>query len=286
MKPLVTISLPVYNGASTLQLAVQSIIKQSFQNWELIILDDASTDRSLEVMRSFDDPRIRLVEGEANTGLSARLNMAVDMANGQYFARMDQDDISLPMRMEKQLAYLQAHPQIDLVASSYAVFNDDREWLGKLPVQNQHQEICRRPWNGFYMPHPTWMGRLEWFRRYRYESYADGAEDQNLLLRSYGSSRFACLDEVLLAYRQNDRPLKKILRARVKFVKAAFASFPLRHGHRIPLMVLAAQLAKGCGDIANTFLHTSSLQRQLLPLQDGEKCCLKKLFDELNRCAQ
>jgi len=76
MKPIVTIALPVYNGGATLKLAVHSILQQSFTDWELIILDDASTDNSLEVMHSFDDARIRLVEGEINLGLSARLNMA------------------------------------------------------------------------------------------------------------------------------------------------------------------------------------------------------------------
>ena len=120
MQPRVTIALPVYNGGATLKLAVHSVLQQSFTDWELIILDDASTDNSLEVMRSFDDPRIRLVEGEHNLGLSARLNMAVDMACGDYFARMDQDDISLPLRLGKQLGYLQKHGEVDLLATNYA----------------------------------------------------------------------------------------------------------------------------------------------------------------------
>jgi len=162
-QPVVTVALPVYNGASTLAIAIRSILNQSFGNWELIILNDASTDDSLRVMRSFDDPRIRLVEGDTNIGLSARLNMAVNMAKGIYFARMDQDDISLPLRLEKQLDYLHMHPEVDLLASNYAVFNDNLEWLGKLSVAQQHDEICRKPWSGFYMPHPTWMGKLEWF---------------------------------------------------------------------------------------------------------------------------
>ncbi|MCF7821487.1 MAG: glycosyltransferase [Mariprofundaceae bacterium] len=282
MNPLVTIALPVYNGAATLKPAVHSILKQSFKNWELIILDDASTDNSLEVIRSFDDPRIRLVEGEANAGLSARLNMAVDLASGRYFARMDQDDVSYPDRIKKQLDYLQTHPEVDLLATSYAVFNDNLEWLGKLSLLQHHHEICRKPWNGFYMPHPTWMGRTEWFKSHRYESYADGAEDQNLLLRSYANSRFACLNEVLLAYRQNERPLKKLLRARSRYVRAAFACSHFRGVNCMPLRVLIAQFAKGFGDIADKLLNIPGLRRTLLPLTDSEKDKLKKIFIELN----
>ena len=271
MKPIVTIALPVYNGGATLKLAVHSILQQSFTDWELIILNDASTDNSLEVMHSFDDPRICLVEGEKNMGLSARLNMAVDMARGDYFARMDQDDISYPQRIEKQRNYLQSHPEVDLLATNYAVFNDDFEWLGKLSVPQQHHDICQKPWSGFYLPHPTWMGKLDWFKRHRYHSYADGAEDQNLLLRSYAESCFACLDEVLLAYRQNDRPLKHKLRARYRYAKAAFASYGLRDADHIAVKVFIVQLAKCLGDVANVCFRAFGLQRQLLPLQDKEK---------------
>ncbi len=279
MNPVVTIALPVYNGASTLKLTVNSILRQSFQNWELIILDDGSTDNSLELMRSFNDPRIRLVEGEENIGLSARLNMAMDMAKGSFFARMDSDDVSFPQRIEKQLDYFESHQDVDLLATNYVIFNDDFEWLGKLSVKQQHDDICRKPWNGFYMPHPTWMGKLEWFKRYRYKSYADGAEDQNLLLRSYASSHFACMDEVLLAYRQSDLSLIKKLKARVKFVQAASHS----NGEVYMLIrVFVTQLAKGCGDIVNSFLNSPRFQRVLVPLQDKEKMYLQKIFAELN----
>ena len=269
------------NGAATLKVAVRSILQQSFTDWELIILNDASTDNSLEVMRSFDDPRIRLVEGEKNMGLSARLNMAVDMARGQYFARMDQDDVSLPQRIEKQLGYLQAHPEVDLLATNYAVFNDSLEWLGKLSVSQQHLEICRKPWSGFYLPHPTWMGKVSWFQSHRYQSYADGAEDQNLLLRSFTQSRFACLDEVLLGYRQNARPLKKVLRARFRYVKSAFISFGLRDANHMAVKIFIVQLAKGLGDIVNIWFKVFGFQRTLLPLQDEEKRYLNLIFKGL-----
>lgn len=273
--------LPVYNGDDKLKAAIDSILWQSYQDWELIILDDASTDRSLSVMRSVTDDRIRVVAGERNIGLAARLNMAVEMASGKYFARMDHDDISYPQRIQKQVEYMESHPEIDLLASNCAVFNDAHDWLGKLAVRSRHEDICRQPWNGFYMPHPTWLGKTEWFRLNQYRSYADGAEDQDLMLRSFSSSQFSCLDEVLLAYRQNNRLLGKLLRARWLYVKAAWKATDTNF--LLASKTVIAQFAKGCGDIVNTQFNSSIMQRTLNPLTEDEKLALKSLFARLSQ---
>ncbi len=269
--PLVTIALPVFNGAATLSTAIRSILMQSCEHWELIILDDASTDESLEVMQSFDDPRIRLIEAEENIGLSARLNMAVDMANGRYFARMDQDDISYPDRIEKQLTYLQQHQDIDLLATGMVVFKDKGVSLGKVPVNQQHSDICSRPWNGFYMSHPTWMGRTDWFRKHRYDSSADGAEDQQLLLRTYRASRFACLVEPLLAYREGVRPLKKMLRARWIFAYAYMRQFATERCYGLVIKVAVVSLLKVAADILNLVFGVASMRNILYPLSASEQ---------------
>jgi len=265
-QPRVTIALPVYNGAATLAVAVRSIVMQTFSNWELIILNDASTDHSLDVMRSFDDPRIRLVEGDRNIGLSARLNMAVDMARGEYFARMDQDDISFPERLRKQLDYLHQHPDIDLLATSTIPFRGDGEPLGRLPVPMVHEKICARPYNGFHMPHPTWMGRTAWFRSYRYDSSADGAEDQHLLLRSYQESRFACLEEPLLAYHEGSRPLKKMLRARRIFTRVYIRHFLQEKRYGMAACTLFLGIAKGTADIIHSMIGMHITRNTLMPL--------------------
>ncbi len=280
VQPLVTIALPVYNGAATLAMAIRSILQQSFQDWELIILDDASTDHGLEVMRSFADPRIRLVAGEENIGLSARLNMAVGMSKGTYFARMDQDDISFHERIEMQLEFLQLHPEIDLLGTNIAVFDDLYSLQGKLSICEKHEDICAKPWGGFYLPHPTWMGRVNWFKAHRYLSLSDGAEDQNLLLRSYYDSRFACLNTVLLCYRQNKRPLMKTFRARLIFAKAALRTDVRSDIRFLKTRIIFTQLVKSCGDLlASTGMP--GCERKLLMLQNGEEQTLTRLFDEL-----
>jgi len=285
MKPLVTIALPVYNGAATLNVAVQSILKQSFTDWELIILDDASMDNSLEMIRSFDDSRIRLVEGDKNLGLSARLNMAVEMANGMYFARMDQDDVSFPERIQKQLNYLQEHPDVDLLASATTAFRGTREALGCLPVLCRHEQICARPWNGFHLPHPTWMGKTEWFRKYKYDSFADGAEDQHLLLRAYRESHFSCLEESLLAYREGIRPLKKMLRARRIFARAYIHQFAGEGSYGMAIKVAAATLMKAFADILNLLFDLTSMRNSLRPMSAAEQAAWQVLWNELE-CAE
>lgn len=278
MKPCVTIALSVYNGASTLKLAVDSIIRQSFRNWELIILDDASIDSSLEVMHSFNDSRIRLVAGENNIGLSARLNMAADMANGSYFARMDQDDISYPDRIEKQHSYLESHQDVDLLGTATIVFRGAGNALGRLPVSSEHEQICARPWNGFRIPHPTWMGRVSWFRRNRYDSSADGAEDQHLLLRAYQTSRFACLEEPLLAYREGVRPLRRMLRTRRIFANSYIRQFAHEGRYNTAMKVALNSLLKVAADIMYLAFGITSMRSSLCPLSQEEKAAWQLMW--------
>lgn len=278
-KPKVTIALPVYNGAATLKGAIQSVLNQSFSDWELIILDDASKDQSLVVMRSIDDPRIRLVEGDKNLGLSARLNMAIDMARGKYFARMDQDDLCFPERVQKQFDYLQAHPEIDLVASATLIFKGDGEAVGCLPVQRRHEQVCTRPWSGFHLPHPTWMGKTDWFRRYGYDSKADGAEDQQLLLRAYKESRYACIDEVLLAYREV-RSLKKMLKARKIFARAYILQFIGEGSYSMALQVMIVSMIKATADILNLLFGVVGMRNRLRPLFPEEQLVWQKVWGE------
>ena len=281
MQPLVTIALPVYNGADTLAVAIRSILWQSFRNWQLVIIDDASTDNSLEVARLFVDPRISLVVGEQNVGLSARLNMAVDIARGTYFARMDQDDVSFPQRIEVQVEYLQKHPEVDLLAGATIVFRGEAEVLGCLPVFGEHDQICARPWNGFHFPHPTWMGKTVWFRRHRYESFADGAEDQHLLLRTYRTSQFACLEGPILGYREDRRTLRKMLRSRRIFACVYFRQFAQERRYSMAARVVVYFLLKITADALNLLFGIASMRNSLRPLSESEQSIWQILWQGL-----
>ena len=99
--PLITVAMPIYNAGEYLPDAVNSIIAQTYTNWELFIIDDGSTDNAINSVESINDARIKILNDGLNKGLAARLNQAIDLAKGQYFARMDQDDISMPERHQK-----------------------------------------------------------------------------------------------------------------------------------------------------------------------------------------
>ncbi len=214
--PLLTVAIPVFNAGKYLRIAVISILRQTFQDWELLIIDDGSSDDSLDTIRDIADARIRILRDGENHGLATRLNEAVDLARGKYFARMDQDDFSYPERFASQLAFLRSHPDIDLVAVRAVAISEDDMVSGILPSRLHHDEICARPWLGFYLPHPTWLGHRDWFLKHRYTSPGPYfCEDQDLLLRSYADSRFATVNQVLFGYRLRSRiNLRKQLKTR------------------------------------------------------------------------
>ena len=190
VSPLVTVAMPVFNAGSYLRLAVFSIVKQTFTDWELLIIDDGSTDNALQDIADIRDARIRIFRDGENKGLAVRLNEAIDLARGSYFARMDQDDVSYPERFARQIEALEKNSLLDMVAVRAITISCDHRLTGMLPCAATQEEISVKPWRGFYLPHPTWMGRIEWFRKYR---YADPGpyfcEDQELLLRSHEQSR-------------------------------------------------------------------------------------------------
>ncbi len=217
-QPLISIGMPIYNAGEYLKQAIDSIKKQTYLNWEFIIIDDGSTDGAISQLRAqgeLDDKRIRIYSDGKNRGLAARLNECIDLAKGAFFARMDQDDISLPTRLEKQINHLLKNPNIDLVSCKAMKINMAGDEVGLLPFKETHAEIISKPWMSFYMPHPTWMGKVEWFKKFKYKTNPAPyfCEDQELLLRSHALSKFAAIEEVLFQYRmRNEINLAKTLK--------------------------------------------------------------------------
>jgi glycosyltransferase involved in cell wall biosynthesis len=117
--PKVTVLMPVYNGERYLREALESILRQTFSDFEFLIIDDGSRDGTSTILRSYHDERIRVVENGRNLGLIATLNKGLQMARGEYVARMDADDISLPQRLERQLDYMERHREVCVVSSYY-----------------------------------------------------------------------------------------------------------------------------------------------------------------------
>lgn len=184
--------MPVFNCSPTLKTAVRSIVMQTHTDWELLIIDDSSTDDTLAVANAIQDPRVRVFSDRmGNVGLAARLNQGIDLARGHFIARMDGDDVSFPQRLQRQLEFLEQHPKVDLVGCSMIIFKGAGEWVGLQPARRTHDQVCGNALRSCLLPHATWMGRAAWFRAHRYDPLHRRAEDRELLLRTRDCSRFA-----------------------------------------------------------------------------------------------
>jgi len=241
--------MAVYNVAPFIEEAVQSILMQTFTDWELLIVDDGSDDGTVAKLRNFNDARIFIFEGGRRKGLPSRLNELIDRAHGTFFARMDGDDVAYPDRLARQVAYLKAHPDTDVVATGMVVFESDGTAVGRDKIRgSRHQDVVRTPWSGFHFNHATWMGNTGWFRRFRYRADVVRAEDEDLMLRSFSQSHFARLPDVLYGYRVDGLHLRKILRARLSFAQSLVRESIAQRSPRLAMGILG-QVCKGLVDV-------------------------------------
>jgi glycosyltransferase involved in cell wall biosynthesis len=248
--PLVSIIMSMRNSAPTVGAAVRSVLMQTLRDWELIVIDDGSTDRSGAIVEGFHDERIRLIRESSSAGLAARLNQAIALAKGEFIARMDADDICFPERLARQVACLREDPRLDLIGCGAVVFTSEGKLLGEMPIGLGHQDIVARPFVGFPLPHPTWCGRASWFRKTPYNGELRYAEDQDILLRSFRHSKLGGLDKVLLGYRQDQLALKKLIPGRMTFVRLAWRNGVAAREFLPALAGIANHAAKGILDVA------------------------------------
>jgi glycosyltransferase involved in cell wall biosynthesis len=257
----VSIIMAMRNSAGTIAVAVRSIQLQTLQDWELVVIDDGSSDKSASIVRAFGDARIRLICETSGAGLATRLNQAVALSRGAFIARMDADDICFPDRLAQQSARLLLDPHLDLLGCGAVVFTGAR-LLGELPVGLTHEEITAQPFRGFPFPHPSWCGRAEWFRGNPYDARLMKTQDQDLLLRTFRSSRFATLDDVLIGYRQDALDLAKMLLGRRVFIGSLWR-YARRSGEFLPALDgIATHLLKSAVDIATIGLGLSRFGQQ------------------------
>jgi glycosyltransferase involved in cell wall biosynthesis len=276
--------MPIFNCESTLHSAIYSILNQTYCNWELILIDDGSKDKTLHIAQSFKDPRIRVMADGLHINLPTRLNQAIAMSRGKYFARMDGDDISYPERLQAQVEYLENHPDIDLLGARAIVFGRDGIARGASGKKELHSEICCRPWEGFSLLHPTWMGRIEWFRVHQYRAEAIRIEDYDILLRTYKNSRFYCLPKVLLGYRVESLSLKKTLIGRY-YLSTTLIETALRERSYLFANGVLEQGAKALVDI---FAITTGLNFKILrhragsPVDAADLIRWQQIWDKCN----
>jgi glycosyltransferase involved in cell wall biosynthesis len=252
-QPLVTVAMSVLNASATVELALRSILTQTYKNWELIVVDDGSTDGTREILSQTQDSRIRFIQDSSgNIGLAARLNQCVRLARGRYVARMDADDVAYPQRLERQVQFLEDHRDIDLLGTGAVIFKGEGEIVGCYPTACSHEAICRRPWWGFPLAHPTWMGKRDWFASHPYSDQDIRCEDQVLLLRSFAHSRFAALEEVLLGYRVSKIDAGTLGRGRLNYCRRLLARMNDLSSTRWALMGVGVH---GVASLRDVVLH-------------------------------
>ena len=198
---LVTIGIPCYNVEKFVAWAIKSVLAQSYTNFELIITDDGSTDRTVEILREFKDDRIILIVDGENHGISYRLNQQIDMAKGDYFFRMDGDDIMFPDRVEKQVKFLKEHPEIDVIGSSAIIIDDNNQIIGKRGSNRSLPTKPEQVVNTVPFMHPTVAGRIAFFKKYHYDEDLNGVEDKDLWCRGAKKGNYDKLVEPLMFYR-------------------------------------------------------------------------------------
>jgi glycosyltransferase involved in cell wall biosynthesis len=204
MKPRISVILPVYNGAPHLREALDSILGQSISDLECIVIDDGSTDSTGEIINSCGDPRIRCLRNTRNEGIVRALNQGLAAARGEFIARMDADDISLPRRLETQLAYLARWPEVALCGSWTEVFGARQLVLDSGVLPETSAEIKSKLLFHNAIAHPTVFARRGFFLDSRYEESYQTAEDYALWTATIGRFRFANVQQVLLRYREGD----------------------------------------------------------------------------------
>ncbi|MBD5282992.1 MAG: glycosyltransferase family 2 protein [Bacteroides sp.] len=202
--PRVSVIMPVYNAERYLREAIDSILNQKYTDLELIIINDGSKDSSKEIILSYEDPRIVYLENKENSGICVTLNNGLDVARGEFIARMDSDDIALPERLHIQVDYLDTHKDIGIVGSDIEVFG---EGINSYFFEQVHDpDLCAAGllFNPCFA-HPTVMWRKKISDKYnlRYDPIYKGFEDERLWWEFAKVTGLANINKVLLRYRKH-----------------------------------------------------------------------------------
>lgn len=269
----ITIGLPFYNNENTLADAIRSVFAQSVQDWELLLVNDGSTDRSLEIAQSIDDPRVRVTHDSVNTGLPTRLNQIAELAQGEYLARMDADDLMHPDRLEQQIAHLEQSPEIDVVGTAMFSINEKYQIQG---IRGNHplRITPRRTLAHGIMVHASVLARREWFLRHPYNQKLRRSQDRDLWCQSCFDSTFAVVPTPLMYILETagERMIGNYLRG-CRSDRALFRKYgPSFVGHTaMRKLILKSYLKSSIYQLAHwAGLYQKLVSRRNVPLNSAE----------------
>lgn len=212
--PLITALMTTYNSAAHVKETIDSILNQTFADFEFLILDDGSTDNTLEIISRYDDKRIRLFADSENKGVGKRLGEALALVNTPYIAKIDSDDVSLPERFEKQLRYLEQHNNLDIIKSYFSYFPDNAE-VAQSERYKQYKTVKEKEHNAVDTPlliqqhlprwnciiHTTYFAKTAVIKAVGYPDHRIG-EDYSLFYRALESGyHIGCIPECLTKMR-------------------------------------------------------------------------------------
>ena len=215
--PLVSVVMPVFNGETYLAEAIESILSQTFTDFELLIVDDGSHDSSAEIIREYEkrDGRIRFFQLERNMGSAFSRNVGIDAASGEYIAGMDCDDVSPPERLQKQLDFMESNPEIGVLGTCALVVDHVMNPIFDYRVPEKHAHIALNMFLGWCVVGASVMMRRNLLIAWGgYDPSSHGAADLELVSRSIWRTRYANLPENLYLYRQHQGQQHSTLKSR------------------------------------------------------------------------
>jgi glycosyltransferase involved in cell wall biosynthesis len=215
--PKVSVVMPVYNNELYVGEAIESIIHQAYINWEFIIIDDGSTDSTFQIISSYNDIRIKIIQNRTNKGNYIARNQGFLIAKGKYICVMDSDDISLPNRIQEQVEFMEDNVNYGVCGGAYQILGSEKI----ITPPNNHEEIKIALLSNIILLHPTWLIRAELLKKFdlKYNLSYKYAADYDLLVKFSQLTLLSSVKNVILYYRRHSN---QISTANLK-CQAAFA---------------------------------------------------------------
>lgn len=253
---VITVLMPVYNAEKYLKKAIESILNQTYENFDFLIIDDGSTDTSGAIIKSFNDTRITFLKNEGNMGIVRTLNKGLTLIDSDYICRMDSDDIAVPERLEEQLKYMESHPEVAVSGSSILKFNDQGN-QHILKVRTDSKRLKTHLLFDNALMHPTVIMRNSILKKYgfSYDESHVAMEDYGLWQKVSLVSELGNIDDVLLKYRENDEGISQKAKKDAEKRNSAFINVYLHYfallgiGLKEREVVLYRQFISGDGDL-------------------------------------
>jgi glycosyltransferase involved in cell wall biosynthesis len=257
--PVISIGIPFYNAEKYLKFAIQSVMNQSYKNWELILVDDGSSDNSLKIAQDFSlkDARIRVIYDGANRKLPYRLNQLIKESDGSFIVRMDADDVMHPERLKRQFDFLKNNTHFDLVSTGLISINNNNQVKGFRNVNKLYSDFGIPKLN-YPIVHPSVMARNSWYERNYYSEKFPRAEDFELWTRSIVNNDFkmAVMPDLLLYYREEGNlSLDKLINSYKDTLKI-YSQYHSKNNLDTEILKLNFKIL-----VSKIFYHTGNLQK-------------------------